>query len=55
MTTKVHVVNFGPDVVEVERTDNLFKTKIYPQQSEDFTVWDGKDVVVREVKTQIQN
>jgi hypothetical protein len=55
VTTKVHVVNFGPDVVEVDNSQcNCVVaeiTKIYPQQSADFTVWKGKDVIVREIQT----
>jgi hypothetical protein len=50
MTTKVHVVNFGPDVVEAETTN--VKQKLYPHQYADFYVYDGAEVTVREVKTQ---
>jgi hypothetical protein len=56
MTTKVHVVNFGPDVVEVqpivEKIGDTSQpaTKLYPQSSCDFYVYDGNAIVVQEEK-----
>lgn len=49
MTTKVHVVNFGPDVVEATTTTGL-KQEIYQQQSKDFYVWDRQELFIREIK-----
>ena len=49
MTTTVHVVNFGPQVVEVERPGNT-PQKIYQRLSADFQVYDGMDVTIKEVK-----
>jgi hypothetical protein len=50
MTTRVHIVNFGPDVVEADRPNSTLPMKIYPQGSADFYVYDEQTVVVREVK-----
>jgi len=53
MTTRIHVVNFGPDPVEVNQspvTGGLNPTKLYPNQYADFWVYDNHDVLVKEVK-----
>lgn len=55
MTTKVHVVNFGPDVIVVHTAPPHEPAQIYPQQSNDFYVWDGQDVVIKEVKIKQEN
>lgn len=49
MTTRIHIVNFGPDVVEIE-TQTSVGQKVYPQDSANFYVYDGQDVTVKEVK-----
>lgn len=51
MTTKVHIVNFGPDVVEVKTTLNGHK-RLYPQESVDRYVYDGEQVTITETKTE---
>jgi hypothetical protein len=58
MTTRIHIVNFGPDVVEVEIPSAVLQqngqqnaaTKIYQNQYADFHVYDNHDVLVREIK-----
>lgn len=58
MTTRIHIVNFGPDVVEVEIPSVTLQQngqknaaeKIYQHQYKDFYVYDQHDVLVREVK-----
>ncbi len=52
MTTRIHVVNFGPDVIEVS-TGALYNhpaAKVYPQDSANLYVFDGQEVNVRELK-----
>lgn len=52
MTTKIHVVNFGPE--PVESVPSLLygrpSVRLYAQQSVDFYVFDGQDVTIREVR-----
>ena len=48
MTTRVHIVNFGPDVVEVKASGNSFR--IGQQASGDYHVYEGGDVIIKEVK-----
>lgn len=58
MTTKIHVVNFGPDAVNVSAVDPETNVKIdsgenvrlYPQQSCEIYVHDSQAVRVVEVK-----
>ena len=51
MTTRIHIVNFGPKAVEVEAlTPIVFPKKLYAQESADFYVYDGQDVHVTEAK-----
>jgi len=52
MTTRIHVVNFGPDVVEATTDPNWGNppVKIYPSQYQDFYVYDNHDILVKEVK-----
>lgn len=52
MTTRIHIVNFGPDVVEVNLGPlyNHPPKQIYSQGSESFYVFDGQDVTVKEVR-----
>ena len=50
MTTKIHVVNFGPQTVEVEKSNDTIPVVIYPQESQNFYVCDGQDVTIKEVK-----
>jgi hypothetical protein len=49
MTTRIHVVNFGPDKVEVNAPGSV-PTTLYPQQSTDQYVYDGHDITVVERK-----
>ena len=46
MTTQVHVVNFGPDVVVVEGPTTAHE--IYPYQSANFYVYDGHNITIKE-------
>jgi hypothetical protein len=52
MTTRIHVVNFGPQPVEVLVTpdDTVVHSVIYPQQAEGYYVYEGQIVRVREQK-----
>lgn len=54
MTTSVKILNFGPKAVEVIRKEGENETvleTIYAQQaSANTTLWDGSDIIVREVK-----
>jgi ligand-binding SRPBCC domain-containing protein len=54
MTTRIHIVNFGPDLVEVE-TPSATPVKIWPHDSANFYVYDKQTVTVKEVKTEIPN
>ena len=57
MTTKVRVVNFGPEVVEVETTSGQ-KQEVYQQQSRDFYVHSTEELKIKEVlikKEKIKN
>ena len=56
MTTRIHIVNFGPDPIEADTGAlyNLPPKIIYPQSAENFYVFDGQDVVVREKKQEQQ-
>jgi hypothetical protein len=57
MTTRIHIVNFGPDVVEasVESTNvTSAPEKIYPSQYKDFYVYDNHDILVKEVKPETE-
>ncbi len=54
MTTKVHVVNFGPDVVEVTPTQG-YSQRLYHQQYADFYVYDNQDITIKELKQENQN
>jgi hypothetical protein len=49
MTTKVHIVNYGPAVVKVH-TQSIAEELIFPQQSNDYYVYDECDVIIKEVK-----
>ena len=48
MTTRIHIVNFGPQAIEVETTTST-PQKLYAQQSDNFYVYDGQDVKVTEL------
>jgi hypothetical protein len=51
MTTRIHIVNFGPDVVEVSyESSNISPERIWPSQYKDFYVYDSHDIVVKELK-----
>jgi hypothetical protein len=53
MTTRIHIVNFGPDKVEasIESTNVTSAPEvIWPSQYKDFYVHDNHDVVVKEIK-----
>ena len=47
MTTRVHVVNFGPLPVEVE-TNPTQKRVLFSQESDNFWVYQGQELRVRE-------
>jgi hypothetical protein len=49
MTTRVHIVNFGPDKVEVRRGPYLLGT-VYAQQSSTEYVYKDGDITIVEVK-----
>jgi hypothetical protein len=52
MTTRVHIVNFGPNAVEVSvpaYSGAPIPSYIYAQDSKNFTVYDGQDIIVKEV------
>jgi hypothetical protein len=58
MTTKVHIVNFGPQAVIVTRTSlqtgedlKFQEPPIYPQQSVDVYVHDSQNIVISEKKS----
>lgn len=61
MTTRIHVVNFGPDYVELtpvdptKSTEILIQTKpstkLGPQQSADLYVYDSQSIVIQEKKS----
>ena len=53
MTTKVHVVNFGPDVVEVTPTQG-YPQRLYQHQYADFYVYDNQDITIKELKQENQ-
>ena len=55
MTTRIHVVNFGPDVVEASVPDiaKSLPVQIWPSQYSDFYVYDNHDIVVKEVKPEV--
>jgi hypothetical protein len=56
MTTRIHVVNFGPDAVKVMTIDpengycSGVPTDLYAQQSTDIYVHSGQDIRVSEKK-----
>lgn len=50
MTTRIHVVNFGPDVVEVSAMDKMLRQQLFTQQSADFYVYPGHEILVEELK-----
>lgn len=55
MTTRIHIVNFGPKTVEVSGTDSQAGSKpikVFPLSTADFYVFDTKDIVVKEQKDQ---
>jgi hypothetical protein len=49
MTTRIHVVNFGPDIVTADRPGQLSED-IYPLSYKDYYVWDGQTVTITEKK-----
>lgn len=53
MTTKIHIVNFGPDKVEAsivsDATGISSPTVIWPSQYNDFYVYDNHDILVKEI------
>jgi hypothetical protein len=49
MTTRIHVVNFGPDKVEVQ-VPGAVPTTLHPLQYTDQYVYDGHDVTIIERK-----
>lgn len=50
MTTRIHIVNLGPSVVEAETSTTAPSTKLYHGDSVNFYVYEGQEVIVREVK-----
>jgi hypothetical protein len=53
MTTRIHIVNFGPDKVEASVQSDTAKVppvEIWPNQYNDFYVYDNHDILVEEVK-----
>jgi len=52
MTTRVHVVNFGPDPIIVSRPNQTVNEMIWSQESKDYYVYEGAAVVIKEVKPQ---
>jgi len=58
MTTRVHIVNFGPDVVKVVKVEPLIgetphltdAATLYPQQSCDEYVHAGQELKIVEVR-----
>ena len=53
MTTKIHIVNYGPGAIQVD-TPNTAREFIFAQQSNDYYVYDEHDVVVKEVKESVK-
>jgi hypothetical protein len=58
MTTRILVVNYGPDVVEVQKVDPkvpadtqqpVAPTALHPQQAADFYVHDFQEIHIKEV------
>ena len=48
MTTRIHIVNFGPDVVEVDTPTTAPTKEIWPSQYADFYVYPGNEITITE-------
>lgn len=55
MTTRIHIVNLGPSVVEAETSTTAPSTKLYHGDSVNFCVYEGQEVTVREVRVVQEN
>jgi hypothetical protein len=53
MTTRIHIVNYGPKPVNVTANDHIRAT-LYSQQSYDEYVFDGQDIVVKEISQDVK-
>jgi hypothetical protein len=53
MTTRIHIVNFGPDLVVAE-TPTTTPVKIWPHESQNFYVYDNEVVTVGELKQPVK-
>ncbi len=51
MTTHVHVVNFGPNTVEVKTAGS--KHTVYPQGGVTVALWKGGPILVEEVEREV--
>ena len=49
MTTRIHIVNLGPDRVVAE-SPNTAPVELYPSDSANFYVYDQQTVTVKEFK-----
>lgn len=54
MTTRVHIINFGPGVVEVNTTIGP-KKHLYPNQYLDEYVYDNQGITIKEETERKEN
>ena len=54
MTTRVMIINFGPDKIEVTAGQNS-PVEIWPANTKEFYVYDGSDLHIKEIKEAKQN
>lgn len=52
MTTRIHIVNFGPDVVAVETPTTAPAKEIWPNSYADFFVYPGNEITITEKKAE---
>jgi hypothetical protein len=51
MTTSVHIINFGPEAVEVRRSNKETSSRAYllaPTESVDMYVYNEQDIIISE-------
>jgi hypothetical protein len=52
MTTRIHIVNFGPDVVKVDTPTTAPTKEIWPGQYADFFVYPSNELTITEKKSE---
>lgn len=52
MTTRIHIVNLGPEPIEITKGNSQCAsvTTLYPQESTNDYVYDGQEIEIREQK-----